>query len=97
MATYSQSTGKFTTSDGTSYNGYSGNGDGLNNSDKESEAFVGPIPKGSEFCLTYQPEYAKTLETWGPLTVNNYDTTKNVHLIIPSAAADCPLHISSML
>ncbi|CAF2951684.1 unnamed protein product [Rotaria sp. Silwood2] len=46
MATYSQSTGKFTTSDGTSYTGYSGNGEGLNNSDKESEAFVGPIPKG---------------------------------------------------
>lgn len=46
MATYSQSTGKFTTADGTSYNGYSGNGEGLNNPSKESVPFVGPIPKG---------------------------------------------------
>lgn len=46
MATYSQSTGTFTTSDGASYTGYSGNGEGLNNAAKESEAFVGPIPKG---------------------------------------------------
>ncbi|CAF3557688.1 unnamed protein product [Rotaria sp. Silwood1] len=48
---------------------------------------------GPEFCLTYQPEYATTLETWCPLTVDNFDTTKNVHHIISSAAANCPLHI----
>lgn len=46
MATYSQSTGRFTTSDGTSYSGYSGNGKGLNNAREESTPFVGPIPKG---------------------------------------------------
>jgi hypothetical protein len=51
MATYSQSTGKFITSDGTSYSGYSGNGEGLNNSSKESVPFVGPIPKG-EYTVT---------------------------------------------
>jgi hypothetical protein len=51
MATYSQSTGKFTTSDGTSYDGYSGNGEGLNNPSKESVPFVGPIPKG-EYTVT---------------------------------------------
>ncbi|CAM4826130.1 unnamed protein product [Rotaria magnacalcarata] len=51
MATFSQSTGKFITSDGTCYNGYSGNREGLNNSIKESVAFVGPIPQG-EYTVT---------------------------------------------
>ncbi|CAF1479876.1 unnamed protein product [Didymodactylos carnosus] len=51
MASYSQSTGTFTTSDGTSYSGYSGRGEGLNNSDRESMPFVGPIPKG-EYTVT---------------------------------------------
>ncbi|CAF1121280.1 unnamed protein product [Adineta ricciae] len=51
MATYYQSTGKFITSDGTSYSGYSGNDEGLNNPDKESVRCVGPIPKG-EYTVT---------------------------------------------
>jgi hypothetical protein len=51
MATYSQSTGKFVTSDGTSYSGYSGNGECLNNPSKESTGFVGPIPK-DEYTVT---------------------------------------------
>ena len=51
MATYSQSTGRFTTDDGHSYTGYSGHGAGLNNPDKEFEKFVGPIPRG-EYTVT---------------------------------------------
>jgi hypothetical protein len=62
MATYSQSTGKFTTSDGTSYDGYSGNGEGLNNPSKESMPFVGPIPKG-EYTVT-SSNTSKGPTTW---------------------------------
>jgi hypothetical protein len=44
---YHQRTGQLTDDNGNAVgNGYSGNGDGLNNPDAEDQAYVGPIPQG---------------------------------------------------
>ena len=71
MATYSQSTGEFTTSDGISYSGYSGNGEGLNNPSKESIPFVGPIPKGEYTVSSSNTSKGPTTLVLTPSTSNN--------------------------
>ncbi|CAF1121418.1 unnamed protein product [Adineta ricciae] len=85
MATYYQSTGKFVTSDGTSYSGYSGNGEGLNNPNKESVRCVGPIPK----VLTPSPSnimYGRSdFLIHGDNKKNDYSASKGCIVVEPNA------------
>jgi hypothetical protein len=48
---------------------------------------------GPEFCLTYQPEYASTRETWCPLTENNWIAIPNNSLQLSPSDSSLPLHI----
>ncbi|UJR17040.1 hypothetical protein I4U23_003938 [Adineta vaga] len=74
MAIYYQSTGIFITSDGTSYSGYSGNGEGLNNPAKESVRCVGPIPKGEYTVTSSNTSKGPTTLVLTPATSNTmYD------------------------
>jgi hypothetical protein len=48
---------------------------------------------GPEFCLTYQPEYATTRETWCPLTENNWISIPDNSLKLSPPDSSLPLHI----
>ncbi|CAF0845677.1 unnamed protein product [Adineta steineri] len=48
---------------------------------------------GSEFCLTYQPEYSTTRETWCPLNENNWISKPENSLILSPSDSSLPLHI----
>jgi hypothetical protein len=48
---------------------------------------------GSEYCLTYQPGYATTRETWCPLTENNWISTPSNALKLSPSDSSLPLHI----
>ncbi len=48
---------------------------------------------GPEFCLTYQPEYAITRETWCPLTNINWISIPDNSLKLSPSDSYLPLHI----
>jgi hypothetical protein len=48
---------------------------------------------GSEYCLTYQPGYATTRETWCPLTENNWISVPSNALKLSPSDSSLPLHI----
>ncbi|CAF1508175.1 unnamed protein product, partial [Adineta steineri] len=48
---------------------------------------------GPEFCLTYQPEYSTTRETWCPLNENNWISKPENSLILSPSDSSLPLHI----
>lgn len=52
--TYQQSTGEMTSPEGAIYNGYSGHGEGENNSSMQNIPRIGPIPRG---VYTIGPAY----------------------------------------
>ncbi|CAF0808871.1 unnamed protein product [Adineta ricciae] len=48
---------------------------------------------GPEYCLTYQPEYSTTRETWCPLTEKNWISTSDNDLKLLPSDLSLPLHI----